>query len=267
MKANGIKTALISEGDYYSKSVEFSVWLREEKDIFFQDLTTEQARAKFSLFVEKWNAGELREKYYKGMNSSSVEPSTRTKYKWNFASKLDPIELGSIRDTVDSDTNKDLLNMRRSNARADTKPPPQVLGPLAGPPKPGQEEIEDEEERRRLQHVAYKKDIKEYKKNKEFVLDELLPKATGREATMEKKKIRNDYHKKKDDSPEPDADSFMGGNDDFQTRLRQEKDRKEKRMMKQEEEYQKKMSDYQAKEDAKMAPLRALAQRFAQPPQ
>ena len=52
------------------------------------------------------------------------------------------------------------------------------------------------------------------------MLDELLPKATGREAMLEKKKLRNDYHKKRDDSPEMDSESLMGGGgDDFQVTM------------------------------------------------
>ncbi len=51
----------------------------------------------------------------------------------------------------------------------------------------------DEEDRLRLERNKRKKDMKQFQKTKEVVLDELLPKATGKDALQEKRKIRADY--------------------------------------------------------------------------
>jgi len=234
IKENGIKNAVLTQDDYFNKAVEFRMWLSEDFGLFIDDLPADEARKYFSKFVDKWNRGHLADKYYKGLSLASVEPASRTKYKWDFAAKLDPIELGTVRDTVDADTNKKFAAFRRDRprqSREDPPPPPPLrapLGPLAGPvyPKPNQEEEElDEEDRRRLDRLSYKKDAKSYLKRKEDVLDELLPKATGKEALIEKKKLRNEQHKRKDDSPEMNEDDLMGGSDNFHARLQREKER------------------------------------------
>lgn len=51
----------------------------------------------------------------------------------------------------------------------------------------------DEEDKQRIAWTKAKKDMKDYQKNKEVVLDELLPKATGKEAMFEKRKMRAEY--------------------------------------------------------------------------
>jgi hypothetical protein len=47
----------------------------------------------------------LIEKYYDGINSSQLSSHDSTRYKWNFAKKIDQHELDSIRDHVDTMTN------------------------------------------------------------------------------------------------------------------------------------------------------------------
>ena len=44
------------------------------------------------------------EKYYKGLNSTQLDASDSTRYKWSFAKNLDRMEMDSIRDSVDSMT-------------------------------------------------------------------------------------------------------------------------------------------------------------------
>jgi len=50
---------IINDEDYFNKSTEFQVWLREDKGIYFNDLSGEEAREKFSKFVKYWNKGKL----------------------------------------------------------------------------------------------------------------------------------------------------------------------------------------------------------------
>jgi len=50
-----------------------------------------------------------------------------------------------------------------------------------------------------------------------------------------------------------------GGNDSFRVRLQQERSRTVQRALHKQEEQQRKLDDYQAKEEARLAPLRALA--------
>ena len=64
-----------------------------------------------------------------------------------------------------------------------------------------------------------KLDRKKYHKEQDVVMDELLPKATGREAMLEKKALRREQARAREDSPELLKEKdVMGGGDDFQQR-------------------------------------------------
>lgn len=60
----------LSGDDYFSKNNEFSTWLKEEKDVFFSDLSAEDARKLFSGFVKAWNKKKLEIRYYEGINTA-----------------------------------------------------------------------------------------------------------------------------------------------------------------------------------------------------
>ncbi|KAL2475866.1 Pentatricopeptide repeat-containing protein [Abeliophyllum distichum] len=68
----------LSNEDYFSKNNEFATWLREERKIFFSDLSSDSARDLFKEFVVEWNNKELEPRYYDGI---AVAP--RTSHKWN----------------------------------------------------------------------------------------------------------------------------------------------------------------------------------------
>ena len=56
-------------------------------------------------------------------------------------------------------------------------------------------------------------------KEQDVVMDELLPKATSREAMLEKKALRRQHARAPEDSPELLKEKdVMGGGDDFQQR-------------------------------------------------
>ncbi|MED6109675.1 hypothetical protein PIB30_117189 [Stylosanthes scabra] len=57
----------LSSDDYFAKNNEFATWLKEEKNIFFSDLSSESAREMFSDFVKAWNKGKLEMNYYEGI--------------------------------------------------------------------------------------------------------------------------------------------------------------------------------------------------------
>ncbi|XAR56913.1 hypothetical protein NMG60_11037558 [Bertholletia excelsa] len=67
----------LSADDYFSKNNEFATWLKEEKDMFFSDLSSESARNLFSQFVEDWNSQKLGSQYYEGISTGP-----RTAHKW-----------------------------------------------------------------------------------------------------------------------------------------------------------------------------------------
>ncbi|KAM7492863.1 hypothetical protein LguiA_035784 [Lonicera macranthoides] len=67
----------LSSDDYFSKNNEFATWLKEDKDLFFSDLSSESARDLFSQFVEVWNKQKLEYRYYEGITTAP-----RTSHKW-----------------------------------------------------------------------------------------------------------------------------------------------------------------------------------------
>ncbi|OMO63698.1 hypothetical protein COLO4_32235 [Corchorus olitorius] len=67
----------LSNDDYFSKNNEFATWLKEEKRVFFSDLSSETARELFSDFVKDWNNQKLGSQYYEGIVSGP-----RTAHNW-----------------------------------------------------------------------------------------------------------------------------------------------------------------------------------------
>ncbi|PON38526.1 DYW domain containing protein [Parasponia andersonii] len=67
----------LSSDDYFLKNNEFATWLKDEKKIFFSDLSSESAREMFADFVKAWNKQKLDKRYYEG-----IESGPRTAHKW-----------------------------------------------------------------------------------------------------------------------------------------------------------------------------------------
>lgn len=88
---------------------------------------------------------------------------------------------------------------------------------------------EDRDQRRRLQDRAAQKS---HRKSKEADLEELVPKATGREAMLEKRRAQTAYHRR-ERSPDVELPEHTlmgtGGGDDYKSMLAAERRRKEAR--------------------------------------
>ncbi|XP_047336555.1 style cell-cycle inhibitor 1-B [Impatiens glandulifera] len=67
----------ISPDDYFLRNNEFSTWLKEEKDIFFSDLSSERARELFLKFVKDWNRQKLEPRFYEG-----IAAGPRSAHNW-----------------------------------------------------------------------------------------------------------------------------------------------------------------------------------------
>lgn len=222
----------ISADEYYRKSNEFIAWLSERKGLLFSELSSTDAHRWFEdVFVEEWNSGGLRQAYYAGLIQP---PAKRTSHKWAFESSLSslPAAGGGARQTGVGA----FLNDQRE-ARVQSRE-------------------WDRDERR-----------KEAKGQREL-LDELLPKASGRDAVIEKKIARREEAKARDSSPDrgflPGGGDMMGGDDSFAAakarEARQHEWQRNKQLVKR-EELSAKLASAQAKEDEKMAMFRAMVQQ------
>ncbi|XP_062115744.1 style cell-cycle inhibitor 1-A [Humulus lupulus] len=67
----------LTKDDYFSKNNEFSTWLKDEKKIFFSDLSSEAAHDLFTDFIKAWNKHKLDSRYYEG-----IVTGPRTAHKW-----------------------------------------------------------------------------------------------------------------------------------------------------------------------------------------
>eukprot|EP00195_Chlamydomonas_chlamydogama_P006780 CAMPEP_0202905990 /NCGR_PEP_ID=MMETSP1392-20130828/36933_1 /ASSEMBLY_ACC=CAM_ASM_000868 /TAXON_ID=225041 /ORGANISM="Chlamydomonas chlamydogama, Strain SAG 11-48b" /LENGTH=353 /DNA_ID=CAMNT_0049594321 /DNA_START=32 /DNA_END=1093 /DNA_ORIENTATION=- len=97
------------------------------------------------------------------------------------------------------------------------------------------------------------------------VLEELLPRATGRDAVVEKRVARREEAKARESSPDraflPGGGDMMGGDDSFAAAKAREARRHEaqrNRAVVKQEELALKAAQFQAKDDEKMAAFRAL---------
>jgi len=181
----------ISKKDYYNKSTEFRVWLQGKKK-YLDDLATEDSKKYFDKFVSKWNAGSLPSKIYKGINRTEVDASALTRHKWSFVKKLgekEKFQLARLRDDVDTDNQRASFQANALTRTCDI--PTKSRGVTVGRPKETAYE-------REMRYKAEKKSKKDYRKHKEMVMEELVPKATGREALIEKRKQKGAYARAQD---------------------------------------------------------------------
>eukprot|EP00668_Euglena_longa_P033480 GGOE01043059.1.p1 GENE.GGOE01043059.1~~GGOE01043059.1.p1 ORF type:complete len:257 (-),score=69.89 GGOE01043059.1:342-1112(-) len=97
--------SFLSMSDMLAKNAEMTTFCHEQTGKHFRELDAKWAAGLFFEFAKLWNTGRLPPKYYAGIQSTQLEPSSRTSYKWSFTEQLDPLELASARDAVDTDTN------------------------------------------------------------------------------------------------------------------------------------------------------------------
>mmetsp|Transcript_36864 Transcript_36864/g.94261 ORF Transcript_36864/g.94261 Transcript_36864/m.94261 type:complete len:312 (-) Transcript_36864:429-1364(-) len=204
----------ISSEDYFLKNHEFSKWLKEQKGLTFNEMSSEETHALFGEFTGAWNGRTLSEEYYSGQLGSVA----RTSYNWG---------LGGAAERAEA----------------------------------------EREERFATQHAA-QHSRKQWKAEQKDLLDELLPKATGREAMLEKKAARREDARQRDTSPEMNrligGGDIMGGDDSFQAAKMREQRRQQFRTSRQSakaEETNARAAAARANEDARMEAFRALAQR------
>ncbi|KAK9830029.1 hypothetical protein WJX72_009298 [[Myrmecia] bisecta] len=125
--------------------------------------------------------------------------------------------------------------------------------------------IEEEREMHASQRAAQWQERKQWRLQQKEELDELLPKATGREALLEKKAARREAAKAREDSPDlvklPGGGDVMGGDDSFAAaKARQERqtDWRSKQQAVRQEGLNHRVAAAQAADDEKMAQFRAL---------
>ena len=153
---------------------------------YVDDLSTAQATQLFcTKFAKKWNRGQLATMFYEGLSESVVEQTKRTRHCWNFVAKLsdkEKFEVATAKDSVDVATKKADLLLPSGQKR---EPMEEQNTNQGGDDRRMIEVIpEDRDESRKRRKIERQRE-KEYCNT---IVDELMPKATGREAQLMKRR-------------------------------------------------------------------------------
>ncbi|KAF9055685.1 hypothetical protein BJ165DRAFT_1521679 [Panaeolus papilionaceus] len=261
----------ISESDYFQKSDEFRLWLKEEKSKYFDELSGDRARSYFRKFVKAWNRGKLSNTYYDGIAPGTIPAAANTSYKWSFASKrnrADEEAIRAARDEIAAATTGD----RRGRSDSGPSRPHASSSRLQGPTLPSASDLtlaRELQAEQREEERSYRRK-KEKSETKERIEELVGPKPVGREGMLEKKRMQREnnraFGERGDEGLELDESTLMGGGDSFQAQIAR-RDMAKSRYAQKNEERQNTMrersSAFKEKEKATMDMFQQLAkQRF-----
>ncbi|KAL5519346.1 hypothetical protein ACEPAH_1029 [Sanghuangporus vaninii] len=223
----------LTDGDYFLKNAEFRVWLKEENDRFFDELSGEKARSYFRKFVKVWNRGKLPQTYYSGEAARSQPAAAQTGHRWSFTEKSTRSDKAAIdaarraveaatsnKDPEDTDTIANVPTTSHGSRGGSSR--------MIGPTLPSASDRillhEAQEEAQSTERNYERRRAKQEDKNR---IEEIVgPKEQGREGMLEKKKMRREADRaardaKDDTLGEYDDSTLMGGGDSFQARIAQ----------------------------------------------
>ncbi|KAI0053381.1 hypothetical protein FA95DRAFT_1568687 [Auriscalpium vulgare] len=248
---------LISDSDYFAKSVEFRVWLKDEKRKYFDELSGERARKYFHKFVKEWNRGKLQKSLYAGVDPSTQSATANTKYKWSFASKRskdDTKALEAARAEVGAATYGGGPSSRSG-------PSASGGGRVQGPTLPSAADrvlAREAAEEYDAAERTYKRK-KDRMEAKDRVEDMVGPREVGRERMLEKKREKREsdrtFRERGDEGLEADEGTLMGGGDSFKMQIARRdaaKARFEQKKAERNPESQERVSAIRAKDKATM---------------
>ncbi|KAJ1989916.1 hypothetical protein H4R33_001914, partial [Dimargaris cristalligena] len=259
----------IGPEDFYARNSEFRLWLLRKKSVYFDELDSKEARSYFKKFVTKWNAGELSGKYYSGIKSSDLDSRAKTRYEWGFTKNMDTDKLDDLRESVAKDTaemvlpNKDRTT--RWSQRPQIGPNPQgrsSQGP-SRPPGDDRDRLMKQEDSWRARNDNLRRERRDFRTTHETALEEMMPKETGREAMMEKRRLQTAYHRsERDTQSELNDNELHGSGDSFQARIQSQQSRRGDREQQREKKIEAKTADIQDMVDSHKAKEQATIDRF-----
>ncbi|KAH7906710.1 hypothetical protein BJ138DRAFT_1161996 [Hygrophoropsis aurantiaca] len=199
------------------------MWLKDEKDKYFDELSSDRARSYFRKFVKAWNRGRLPESIYTNTDSVASSATNQTAYKWSFASKASVVDakaLNAVREEVGSATYMAASGSSRSGARQSSS-----NSRVHGPTLPSTSDLvlarESASEQDAASRVASRK--RERAEAKDRVEEMVGPKPVGREGILEKKRARREgdraFREKGDEGLEADEGTLLGGGDSFKDHI------------------------------------------------
>jgi hypothetical protein len=259
-------TPRLFPSDYFARSTEFRVWLAESKNEHVDDISSKQSRRRFGQFVDAWNSGKLAPKFYKGMDATAVGAAGLTKHKWGIKlSAAEKLALESTRDAIDTSTHhhtyaQEFKGQRgedhEGRARIAQAQQPTAARPAAAAAASGAPHARETAEEREARHRREKASSKRAAADAAVVMEELVPRATGREAQLEKRAAKGAYARagadKDTDVSFSDRDLLgSGGSSEFAAALARQKAAQAARA----NEGAAKLSEHQQREKEKMQKL------------
>ncbi|KAF8079263.1 hypothetical protein FPV67DRAFT_107852 [Lyophyllum atratum] len=208
----------LSESDYFQKSDEFRIWLKDEKGKYFDELSGDKARSYFRKFVKAWNRGKVSKSLYAGIDPTTISATTQTAYKWSFASKktrADDEALRAAREDISAATYN-----RESSSQAGPS-----RGRVQGPTLPSASDLALSREMVAEQEQAERsyKRKRDKLEAKERVEEMVGPREVGREGMLEKKRARRDadksFREKGDEGLEVDESTLLGAGGSFRDEI------------------------------------------------
>ncbi|KAH9004293.1 hypothetical protein EDB86DRAFT_2797636 [Lactarius hatsudake] len=211
----------ITESDYFLKSSEFRVWLKDDKRKYFDELSGEKARKYFHKFVKEWNRGKLDKSLYAGIDPSKQSATSQTAYKWSFASKRTRAEdeaLQAARVEVGAATYRAGGEPSSRTGDGSNK---RVQGPSLPPQADRVLAREAAEELGAAERNYQRKRDKAEARDR--VEDMVGPREVGRERMLEKKRERREgdraFREKGDEGLEIDEGTLLGGGNSFKAEI------------------------------------------------
>ncbi|KAI8324144.1 hypothetical protein GQ54DRAFT_241991, partial [Martensiomyces pterosporus] len=264
--------APITQDDYFKLNAPFRLWLRKEKDRYFDEMPTDKARRYFASFVRAWNEGRLRSRYYKqDAELTNLSKRVVTRHRWGFVGNVNKSELEEVKEDIHASTSATAAAAGSHSGRVSTDTGKRQQ---QGPTMPSRSELPPEsgrlfdEEQRARDRYRHKRERREAKEREELILDEIAPKETGREAKLAKKRALNQHrHAEKSlDVEIPDDAIFGSGGDDFRALLREremvEKRKQERREARRSEaDRESRLAQRAEKERSTIEMFRAMAEQ------
>eukprot|EP00727_Mastigamoeba_balamuthi_P010158 m51a1_g5765 hypothetical protein (350) ;mRNA; r:1232485-1233672 len=256
----------LTADDYFARSAEFAHWLPRAHSQRASDLTADESRRLFDEFARLWNSGRLDDAYYDGSAAREATlggAAERTSYRWGFAAKMsasESQELASRRAEIERQTYGAGAPQQQQSRSAMPLPERPKLAPRA---PLDQAELEEQREREaRERRMA----LKRTRQDDRVVEDELAPKATGRDAVIEKRKAAREERRAREDSPDQDVYGAELGSDprsSFQAAVAARNRSREAREQRKAAEMTKRGEEYMRREDKSMSAIREMAAAFA----
>ena len=94
--------------DYFRMNPEFRDWLKDSKRIISSDISTEESKKYFKKFINRWNKGKLKSRYYKSSEIPFIGATTRTSHQWEFKG-IDNSTLKKVKIDVEKQTSKGMV--------------------------------------------------------------------------------------------------------------------------------------------------------------